>query len=110
MIQASSIRQRLADPSSSKNNGGGSMLSDNIYMQEEKFQWEDEQPVCSLCAPATDALPNLACDRRAAGGGDRGAGRRSDRRPEEGQRRGQRHRLTIVYTVIVIAVMDDNHK
>jgi hypothetical protein len=64
------------------------MLEDNIYMQEQKFQWEDEHPVRSLCAPATAALPNLARDGRADGGGDRGAGRRSDRRPEEGTEEG----------------------
>jgi hypothetical protein len=72
------------------------MLPDNIYKKEEYIQWTDEQPFLLQHSIwiATDAPPEE--------GTEAPCGEVTD----GGQRRG----LTIVCTVVVVAVMDDNHK
>jgi hypothetical protein len=57
------------------------------------------RPPCPISL-ATDAPTEEGTE---APGGEVTDGRR------RGQRRGQRRRHTVVYTVLVVAVMDDNH-
>jgi hypothetical protein len=113
-IQASSIRQRLANPSSSRNPWRRQHVVRPHLHARIIFQWEDEQgrtPACSsdrrLAQYRSRRTRRLRRGQRRRaeksqtdGGGDRA----------KGQRRGQRRRLTIVYSFVVVAVMDYNQK